>query len=100
MRSAVAQRSPSLFKGPRSLVANGDKELLARDWRGTWWGLGGGLNVARTNCHDGTEQAGMCLQRTTIGRRLWKVGYTRLYNYPPPALLVGYCHDILTTRDL
>ena len=50
-----------------------------RGCQGTQWGLG----VARTNCHDGTEQAGTCLQRTTIGRRLRKVDYDRLPMYPP-----------------
>ena len=55
---------------------------LVTRW-GTWWELGGELDVARTNRHDGTDQAGTCLQRTTIGRRLRKVDYDRLPKYPP-----------------
>ena len=70
----LSRHPPSLFKGPRTHAANG-----RRTRQGTWWGL----DVARTNRHDGTEQAGTCLQRTTIGRRLRKVDYDRLSKYPP-----------------
>ena len=77
---------PSLFKGPRTRAANGDKGLGKGLGKGLCGGVGGKLGDARTNCRDGTEQAGTCLQRTTIGRRLQKVGYDRLPEYKPPAL--------------
>ena len=76
---SLSRRPPSLFKGPRTRAANGRRTRRVTR-RGTRWGL----DVARTNRHDGTEQAGTCLQRTTIGRRLRKVDYDRLPKYRPP----------------
>ena len=89
MTANLSRRPPSLFKGPRTHAANGRRtrrgmqrgtrqETRQVAWRGTRWGF----DVARTNRHDGTEQAGTCLQRTTIGRRLRKVDYDRLPKYP------------------
>ena len=80
--AAVSRRPPSLFKGPRTRAANGrGTRRVAR--RGTRWGL----DVARTNRHDGTEQAGTCLQLICTVEHRHEVC---IYNAPLDACYGGY----------
>ena len=70
----------------------GPKDTCGKRGEGLGGEFGKGLGVARTNCHNGTEQAGTCLQRTTIGSRLRKVDYDCLLKYPPALLSRWHAH--------